>query len=449
MTGVSHMPPPDTPAQDGAPQHAPAWRLTAALPAAVVVALLLAAGGLVFSRIEPVLLALPLIVSAASAWGRRPNLTEHSTIRAALADHADASLLRYEIDIDTPAGTEQVHLRLSALGERIGDVLLAEAAASGVHGVVPVIHSGPQEFLRIDYRLIGSEATYVSDAAPTLRIRRVVEPRYSPVSSLPLPPVLHGLTGSHPSRRAGEGGDFRDIHPFTPGDRLRRIDWKATARRGGPAGDLYVRRTTATADATVLVVLDSRDDIGENVQEWGRSSPAQQGLSSMDIARQAAASLAAGYIRAGDRVGFHDLASTARAVQSSGGARHLSRLIRAIEQAGPSGPVHYRVRPPLVVSGALIFVLSTFLDDEAGRMAAAWRGAGHRVIAVDVLPVPRRARLTREQLLAHRIITMERADRMRSLARVGIEVMRWQDATTGVSRAAQLRVLSRPGRATR
>ena len=46
-------------------------------------------------------------------------------------------------------------------------------------------------------------------------------------------------------------------------DRLRRIDWKATARRGQNAGDLYVRRTAALADATVLIVLDSRDDVGE------------------------------------------------------------------------------------------------------------------------------------------------------------------------------------------
>lgn len=167
----------------------------------------------------------------------------------------------------------------------------------------------------------------------------------------------------------------------------------------------------------------------------------------MDIARTAASSLAAGYIRAGDRVGFQDLASSARMIQHGGGSRHLARLLRAVELTGPSGPPIYRVRPPVVVAGALIYVLSTFLDDEAGRMATLWRGAGHRVIAVDVLPAPRLARLPREQVLAHRIITMERDDRIRSLVQAGIDLIRWQDGVHGASRAAQLRTLSRPRRA--
>ena len=65
---------------------------------------------------------------------------------------------------------------------------------------------------------------------------RVVAPRRAAIGWLPLPRRLQGLTGSHESARAGDGGDFRDVHPFTAGDRLRRIDWKATARRGQNAG---------------------------------------------------------------------------------------------------------------------------------------------------------------------------------------------------------------------
>ena len=76
---------------------------------------------------------------------------------------------------------------------------------------------------------------------------RIVAPRRAAIGSLPLPRRLQGLTGAHESARAGDGGDFRDIHPFTAGDRLRRIDWKATARRGQNAADLYVRRTAALA----------------------------------------------------------------------------------------------------------------------------------------------------------------------------------------------------------
>src|SRR6202000_1954559 len=104
------------------------------------------------------------------------------------------------------------------------------------------------------------------------------------------------LTGKQESARLVDGGEFRDIHPFSPGDRLRRIDWKATARRGQSAGDLYVRRTSALADATIPIVMDSRDDVGEQVAEWSRNTAVEKGLSSLDVAREAASSVASAYI---------------------------------------------------------------------------------------------------------------------------------------------------------
>src|SRR5690606_31770923 len=113
-----------------------------------------------------------------------------------------------------------------------------------------------------------------------------VLPGLQRISLVPLPFRLQGLTGPHSWRRAGDGGDLHDVRMFAPGDRLRRIDWRVTARRaadrtggfGGPGSsglgssglaELYVRRTYATADACVMLVLDSRDEIGPVVSSWG------------------------------------------------------------------------------------------------------------------------------------------------------------------------------------
>src|SRR5699024_620324 len=79
---------------------------------------------------------------------------------------------------------------------------------------------------------------------------------------------------NHTSRRVGDGTAFRDVHLFTPGDRLRRIDWRVSARRSldvrtGRLTELYVRRTFATADASVMLVVDSRDAVGPDVATWG------------------------------------------------------------------------------------------------------------------------------------------------------------------------------------
>jgi hypothetical protein len=78
----------------------------------------------------------------------------------------------------------------------------------------------------------------------------------------------------------------------------------------------------------------------------------------------------------------------------------------------------------------LVYVLSTFLDDEAARMATMWRANGHRVIAVDVLPVADLTGTRSSQRLAHRIVMMDRADRVRALRAQGVDFLRWRDPTS-------------------
>jgi uncharacterized protein (DUF58 family) len=353
----------------------------------------------------------------------------------------------FVIDIQAPARAEAISLRYTLLAGEAHEVVVAGPLSGDLVGRVPLVHSGPQELVRVEYRFFGADAGAYSVAQGPLVASRVVAPPRAAMKWLPLPRRLQGLTGSHESARAGDGGDFRDVHPFTAGDRLRRIDWKATARRGQNAGDLYVRRTAALADATVLIVLDSRDDVGEQVAEWNRNTAALKGLSALDVAREAASSIAAAYIRSGDRVGFQDLSSRSRMIAHAGGSRHLWRLLRAIEVTQPSAVQFRRQRPPIVPPGALVYLLSSLLDDEAVRMALRWRGNGHRVIAVDVLPAPRFARTTRYERIAYRIVMMERDDRIRTLQARGVELLRWQEEGASLPRQARLRVLSRPARA--
>ena len=91
----------------------------------------------------------------------------------------------------------------------------------------------------------------------------------------------------------------------------------ARADRSGRAdrtiNRLYVRRTFATADATVMLVIDSRDQIGPRVATWGDAARLREDEStSLDIARHAAISLARQYVSAGDRVGLEDLGKLRR-----------------------------------------------------------------------------------------------------------------------------------------
>lgn len=437
--------PPDPPPDQVVATTPQRWTRSSALIAGSATGLLLAAIGLIAGRIDIALLALPLIAAVAHSWDRQPRAGEQATATLSLSD-AGADGVAYRLELAPPPATETIVLRYSVLGGHARELLVAGPLAGDIAGAVPLLHSGPQELIRFDYRFLGVDAMAASVPQDPIVGERVVPPSQMLIDALPLPRRLQTMTGSHESARIGDGGEFRDIHPFSPGDRLRRIDWKATARRGQNAADLYVRRTNALADATVLIVMDSRDDVGEQVSQWRRNDAADKGTSSLDLAREAASSIAAAYIARGDRVGFQDLSSRARMVPHAGGGRHLWRLMRAIEVTAPSTVAFAYQRPPIVPPGALVYLLSSLLDDQPLRLALTWLGNGHRVIAVDVLPPARFDASTRYERIAHRMVLMGRDDRIRLLRSRGVELLRWSEAPGGLPLPARMRLLSRPAR---
>jgi uncharacterized protein (DUF58 family) len=166
----------------------------------------------------------------------------------------------------------------------------------------------------------------------------------------------------------------------------------------------------------------------------------------MDLAREAAASLAVAAIGTGDRVGLLDIASHDGVVAPGGGKRHLDRLLRRISVSEPSSTPLNRRRAPIVPAGAIVYLLSTFLDDEATSIALLWRAAGHRVIAVDVLPTARVDDSARHTRIAHRLVMAERRRRIADVRANGVELFRWQEDDEQPSRGVVLRTLARAGR---
>jgi len=54
-------------------------------------------------------------------------------------------------------------------------------------------------------------------------------------SFLPRQPVHSVLYGRHASRLRGRGLNFEELRRYVPGDDIRDVDWKATARAGEPS----------------------------------------------------------------------------------------------------------------------------------------------------------------------------------------------------------------------
>lgn len=64
---------------------------------------------------------------------------------------------------------------------------------------------------------------------------------------------LHLLEGAYASVLLGRSHEFEDLREYHPGDQIRDIDWRATARLGTP----YVKRSRAMRMHTVLFVADT------------------------------------------------------------------------------------------------------------------------------------------------------------------------------------------------
>lgn len=128
---------------------------------------------------------------------------------------------------------------------------------------------------------------------------------------------LRDLDGRTAVLVRGQGTEFDSLREYVPGDDVRSIDWRASAR----SGDVVVRTWRPERDRRVLLVLDT-----------GRTSAGRVGdAPRLDAAMDAALLLAALAVRAGDKVDFIAHDRVLRAAASAGsGAQLLAALVQAM-----------------------------------------------------------------------------------------------------------------------
>lgn len=399
------------------------WRRTPVLAIGLGGAALIAGVGLALSRADVVAIGLPLALATAWALVRRPDDGEMTvTLSARSGGGPEAPEARGSIDVAAPA--DWVQLAIDQGERRTGSADVRPGVAA-VTSTSRLQHSGPSEILGVTARCVALDGAWITDVSPMTRLTWNTPPRARRLSRIPVGPRLTGLHGSHEGSKPGQGGDFRDIHPFAPGDALRRVDWRATARSARQPGDLMVRRSNALSDSAVVLAIDTAEDLGAVVASWGSGDPERSGVTSLDLAREAALSIADAAIGTGDRVEFHALSVDGRSIPAGGGVRHLARIRAAIAATGASGDQSRYRRTPVVTRGSIVFVISAFFDGAAAELATRWRAAGHAVIAVDVLPELQQDRLGPAQRVAMRTLLAERTDILAELSHAGIDVVAW------------------------
>ena len=133
--------------------------------------------------------------------------------------------------------------------------------------------------------------------------------------------TLELLEGEYQSIHHGRSHDFDDLREYQPGDDVKDIDWKATARSHVP----LIKRYIASRQHNVLLVVDS----GRNMAAIAESEESKR-----DLAILVAGVL--GYLatRHGDRVGLlMGDAERTESMPEGGSEAHLERMLRRMDGA--------------------------------------------------------------------------------------------------------------------
>ncbi|WP_017542463.1 DUF58 domain-containing protein [Nocardiopsis prasina] len=227
---------------------------------------------------------------------------------------------------------ERRRVRTTLTPSRRGD---ARAAGVTVRSVGPLGLAGRQRTLT---------APWTVRTLPPFHSRRHLPGKLS---------RLRELEGQHTAMVRGQGSEFDSLRDYVPGDDVRSIDWRATARNDG----VVVRTWRPERDRRILVVLDT-----------GRTSAGRVGdTPRLDHAMDAALLLTALAGKAGDRVDFIAHDRTVRAqVRASGKGSQVNRVVEAM---APLEPTLVESDPAALVSSVLtqgrarrLVVLLTDLD---------------------------------------------------------------------------------------
>lgn len=421
------------------------WRNTDAMYRGVVVGTGLIAAGVLTHSLEMIFIGAPLLISvvlASKSPAGEPVVHPPSMPRATESGQPAEAVF----DIEAGPDVEFVALRAPYGRKRgVGRVHLLPATVRQVRTELAHAGWGEGVDLRPDRLFAGPDGLRVHGPIVGRESSRTVLPPISPLPAGPLPPRPTGLVGVHRSPRPGDSTELRDIRVFQPGDRLRRVDWRVSLRASAANGGvlapnlLHVRERHAEADATLVIAIDTLTDVGAELGDWATAVPGSgvRDGGSLDTAVLAACSLAASYLRQGDRVGLVDLGRPQLSLPPGSGPRQLLKLRHQLVICSRSAGWAPRpvLRPQQAPPGALVMVLSPFLDDAMVNLTATLVRRGTRVLAMNLLPeplVPAAGDPWGEVVL--KVLRTEHALRMETLRQHGIPVLRWGDEASATLR---------------
>jgi uncharacterized protein (DUF58 family) len=379
-------------------------------------------GALALRRPELAIVAAPFaLVVALGARARDPAVTvtfamdaertlEGTDEPVRLTVRAERPVDRLEVALGRPPGVRVVEgdeaqsLRLQAGEERELDLAL-RCVRWGVYDVGAV---------KVRARDVWRLVTWESSVEASHRLQAY--PRPLTLRRLLAPIETQAFAGSQVARTKGDGVEYADIRDFVPGDRVRSINWRASARRQG----LVVNERHPERNTDVVLFVDSFAD----VRDGDRSV--------LDDAVRAAAALAAKYLEHRDRVGLVGFGGVLRWLHPGMGSTQRYRLVETLLETGVAPTYAWRnvnvIPARILPPAALVLALSPLVDPRFVVALEDLRGRRYDVAVVEVDPVPLvQPGKSEAERAAYRLWLLEREVHRWRLESRGIGIATWND----------------------
>jgi uncharacterized protein (DUF58 family) len=257
---------------------------------------------------------------------------------------------------------------------------------------------------------------FVHELQLTDRLSLRVYPRPEEIQRVLLPLETQVYAGNQVSRGKGEGIEFADVRHFATGDRVRRINWRVSARRG----ELFVNERHPEQNTDVIIFLDS----------FTEARASQRGT--LELAVRAAASLAALYLQRKDRVGLVSFGGVLSWLLPATGLVQRYRILDSV--IGTEIVFSYAWKDADVIPvgtlppRALILALTPLLDERAVATLLDLRARGFDLAVIEVSPLPFTAAADGEvEAVGHRLWQLRRETLRSRYQRLGVPVVEWRD----------------------
>jgi len=379
---------------------------------------------LALRRPELVVIAAPfaLVVAAGLLLEARPDVDVWLSVDRVRALEGDEVEVMIEINARTAIGLLELHLLIPrgltvVDGDNPCGIRLRAGEERTLSLTLRCHRWGLFELREIRLRARGPIGMLIWERQVTCPHRLQVYPRPERLHHLVTPLETQPAIGDLVARARADGLEFADTRAFVPGDRLRSVNWRASARRG----DLIVNERHPDRNADIVVFLDSFAEARADTDSAG----------TLERAVRAAATLADRYLQHRDRVGLVTFGGTLRWLEPGGGPLQRYKLIDALLETGVEfsyawkdvNVIPARTLPPK----ALVLAVTPLLDERSITALLELRARGHDLAVIEVSPEDLVAPGQGLDGLAYRLWLLRRAELRTRFERAGVAVARWGD----------------------